>query len=102
VWYALSASYDAASGRVALAQRPLVNAVNSRVGRAALLDGADARRATLERLAAGDGGATPFVLAGYGAAAGAGAVVVGGHYNGKLDRPRVYGRALDLAELEAL
>ncbi len=101
VWYSVAATYDAASGQVTLAQEPIVNPVNG------LLSGAYPLRSAAFVEAKAPAGIladaqVPFVMAGYVAATAGSGVVVAGHYNGKIDRPRVYGRALARAELETL
>lgn len=92
-WYFVAATYDATSGRVCLYQVPVrrwpVETTRAVVERTA---------AVRPRSAAG----SPFLMAGYLTADPATRGVVDGHFNGKLDRPRLFGRALRPAEVTAL
>lgn len=101
VWYSAGASYDRAARRAIVHLAPAVNSVNSTLGRLAKL----ALPLSLEI----DAGTVNFhsdasaVIAGWSnRTTPAGALVVGGHYNGKIDRPRIYDRALSVAEFETL
>lgn len=97
VWYSVAATYDAAGGRASLYQAPVVNATNGLLAAAYVPDGS----AFVEAPTPADSASSvdaPFLMAGYSL----GETVVGGHFNGKIDRPRVYRRALDRAALEAL
>lgn len=91
-WYFVAASYDGASGRVHLRQSPVrrwpVETTRAAVDRTASVrpDGA-----------AGD----PFLMAGR-VDGGKGQLVVSHHFNGRIDRPRVFGRALTHEEAAAL
>ena len=88
-WYFVAASFDAATGRVTLYQDPLDLYVN------------DPTRVVVEEATPVRALATPaepLRIAAYGTADGG----VAGHYNGKIDNPRVYGRALSRAEVEAI
>ena len=88
-WYFVAASYDAATGRVTLRQTPLTEFAF------------DSTRAVTDRTTSLKGIATnnaPFLIAGYPAAANR----VTGHFNGKIDNPRVYSRALTESELDAV
>jgi len=80
-WYFVAATYDASTGRVTLRQTPLTEF------------GFDSTRAVTDRTTSLKNIATssaPFVIAGYSAAANR----VAGHFNGKIENPRVYGRVL--------
>ena len=88
-WYFVAASFDAARGAVMLYQEPLDAYAN------------DPTRVVVEEMTPVRALATntaPLRMAAYGSAAGG----VTGHYNGKIDNPRVYGRALSRAEVEAI
>ena len=91
-WYFVAATYDVDKGQVTLTQEPIAGWPQ------------DPSRAKVERqvTVSGVGGRDePFLMAGYweGSASDG---EVGGHYNGKIDRPRLFGRALSQAELESL
>jgi N,N-dimethylformamidase len=101
VWYSAAVSYDPASGQARIYQRPVINAVNSHISRIVPLHYTVDAQGTLGGQPAD--ARAPFLIAGYAAAGGAGAdTVVAGHYNGKIDRPKVFSRALSVAELDAL
>lgn len=92
-WHRLAASYDAESGEVSLLQQPLPAG-----------PGADATArhvAVTERLEPGllGPGRGPLVLAGWLEGAGD---EVGGHFNGKLDGPRLVRRAVAPGERDLL
>ncbi|HZC99149.1 MAG TPA: N,N-dimethylformamidase beta subunit family domain-containing protein [Actinomycetes bacterium] len=99
-WYSVAATYDAASGRVTVYQEPVINSTNGNYGPTYPIDGSS----FVEAHAPAPPGNTdePFIMAGYPAGTDRGRTVVGGNYNGKLDRPRAYRRALNLDELQAL
>ncbi len=90
-WYFVAASYDAASGEAWVLQQPLRPLPTVR-------DGGEAR-AALGPLA---GGRQPSMIAIGAAFAGAEPERTEGHFNGKIDRPRIASRALARAEIEAL
>lgn len=86
-WTFVGASFDAASGRVLFYQSP-----RSRFS-------FDSTRAVVERATAVRSLSTndaPLLIAAYLASPRR----VGGHYNGKIDNPRLYARALSLAEIQ--
>ena len=92
-WYFVAASYDAAAGRVTLIQEPAVTWP--------LME----RPVVVERPVSVKGpgpSEAPLLMAAYWEWREAGSGIVGGYYNGKIDSPRVYGRALTRAELDAL
>ena len=88
-WTFVAASFDAASGRVVLYQKP-----RSRFA-------FDETRAIVERttdvrsISAND---APLLIAAYATAPGG----VGGYFNGKIENPRIYARALSRSEIEAI
>lgn len=94
-WYFVAASYDAETGKVRVYQEPMIGSTNARLGIAAtavLLDtAAIVERATKIRPLSDNG--VPFIMAGYQDRVQNGRPIVGGHYNGKIDRPRVANRA---------
>lgn len=101
VWYSAGASYDSASGRAILDLRPIVNSVNCLIGPVAMTPMAITHVVAAEPLSFQSESAT--VIAGWAAGKSpTGTMIVRGHYNGKIDRPRVYGRALTAAELAEL
>ena len=91
-WYFVAASYEDASGGVILYQLP------------ARRWPVEPTRAVVERAASlrpGRAAGNPFLLAGR-ADDGEGQLLVSHHFNGRLDRPRVFGRALTGSEVAAL
>jgi N,N-dimethylformamidase len=97
-WYSVAATYDPATGKVRLYSDPVVNSVNSLLGPVVPIPGA----ARFEGSVAGPPGdsGTAFTIAGLGTVAGSS--WVDSHYNGKIDRPKVWSRALSEDELEAI
>jgi len=96
-WYFVAATYDAASGRATLVQEPLTEF------------SFDPTRSTAERVTPVKSLATntaPFLMAAYSTATDASSAGtptgVAGHFNGKIDNPRIYGRALTRQELDAI
>lgn len=96
-WYFVAAVYDADSGQVRLTQEPVARWPH------------DPSRAQAERSAAFSGGVgaanAPFMMGAYWQGASSDGAASGhyaGHYNGKIERPRLFGRALSQVELESL
>ncbi len=93
-WYSvaasLDASLDAASGEVLLVQ----------VSRPAWPDDASAAQVRHLTEARSSPTLAPLIIAGH--AVDASGTLVSAHFNGKIDAPRVFGRALSPAELNAL
>jgi N,N-dimethylformamidase len=84
IWYSAGASYDGATGRAIVHLAPVINAVNSLVGRVAMLPPAVMHAVTAEPV--NFHSQSPAVIAGWAAGTTAsGAIIVGGHYNGKID-----------------
>ena len=94
-WYFVAASYDAATGRVLLYQQP--KTIWPMDDTAAVVE------SEIGRLEVAENG-VPLVMAGYceGEASQDAGPRVAGHYNGKIDSPALFGRALSLAELDSL
>ncbi len=92
-WYFVGASFDAATGTVHLYQEPLADAtldLDARVHREARVDLRPRPRRG------------PFLFAAWHRGEGRGRPLTGGHFNGKLDAPRLADRALDRAGMAAL
>lgn len=88
-WYFVAASFDAARGAVTLYQEPLEEYPN------------DPTRVTVEKMTPLRGLGTntePLRIAAHGAKNGE----VAGHFNGKIDNPRIYDRPLSRAEMVAI
>jgi N,N-dimethylformamidase len=97
-WYLVAGSFDAASGRLELWQAPVGDRTFHEE------TAVRAETTTAVRLGAGSG---PFLFAAWHAGEAAaptayGRLVAGGHYNGKLDRPRLADRALGQAQVAAI
>jgi len=101
VWYSAGASYNRATGRGIVHLAPVINAVNSLIGRVAKVPPAVTEELELQRVDFHSD--CKMVIAGWAASVTAGGrLIVNGHFNGKIDRPRVYGRALGPAEFALL
>ncbi|HZV49864.1 MAG TPA: N,N-dimethylformamidase beta subunit family domain-containing protein [Candidatus Dormibacteraeota bacterium] len=95
VWQAVVATFDADGGRATLAVRPLVSSTNAAFGRLVELEAPPAAEARIAVRPTPS--AAPLLIAAHDGPRG-----VVGHYNGKLERPRIVGRALSQAEVERL
>ena len=91
-WYLAAASYDAATGKVTVHQEPLLPYARAS-------DSGTARR-TLGPAAANS--SAPVVMAGTFRRRQKGRALVDGLYNGKIDSPRLVGRALGRLEIERM
>lgn len=94
VWYSVIASYDAERGEVGLRQKAVINRRNSRYGLVVPLD-SDAVVVATATVMPGDS-AGPVLMAGLAEAApdDSGRTWCVSNYNGKLDAPKLYRRAL--------
>ncbi len=92
-WYRLAASYDRESGDVVLIQEPL-----ARYPVADMATRVEGKSAVVARL---DNGA-PLVMGAWFEARDDERVVTGGHFNGKLEGPRLARRRFSESEMEAL
>jgi N,N-dimethylformamidase len=97
-WYLVAASFDAQTGQVRLHQEPVVSAANAPVSLQARVVG---QVVSVQRQVDVTPAPTraPLVMAGWTDGIEGHRTVVGGHFNGKLDRPRISSRALDLDEM---
>ncbi|MBV9354910.1 MAG: LamG domain-containing protein [Chloroflexi bacterium] len=97
VWYGVGATYDARRGTASVYQAPLVNFENGLLGPTLAAQQTTFVEAPVAAgaVASADG---PFLIATLSTAGGPG----GGHYNGKIDSPRLYQRALTRPELQAV
>lgn len=101
VWYSAGASYDHATGKAVVHLAPVVNAVNSTIGRVAKLPAGGTHEIQAANL--NFHGETPAMIAGWSDGCSASGVqLVAGCYNGKIDRPLVYSHAMSIRELEEL
>ena len=96
-WYSVAAVHDG-SGRVTLYAKSVVNSANSLLSPIVPIPGEAVVEATVPG-GPGDSG-TAFTIGGLGREAGS--AWVDSHYNGKVDRPKVWGRALSQAELDSI
>ena len=92
-WYFVAASYDSSTGRVLLYQQP--KTIWPRDPSAAVVEG------EIGQLEIADNG-MPLIMAGYCEGEESAGPNIAGLYNGKIDRPAVFGRSLSLPELESL
>ena len=95
VWY-LAVANQAADGAVTISQTPVVTVTNSRFAFASSWESTTATVTEPCPVRAPEDLAVPLVMAGYvSTTVGEGArQVIGGHLNGKLDRPRIHAVAL--------
>ena len=92
-WYFVAASYDAPSGTVTLYQEPVTTWP------------VEETRAVVERsvpLRSVGTSDAPLLMAAFWNWRDESSAIAGGHFNGKMDRPRVFNRALTRPEVEAL
>jgi N,N-dimethylformamidase len=92
-WYFVAASYDATSGRVALHQQPLTEFAFDPTSQVT------EQRTAVRTLTTN---AAPFLIAASWSGADASQANVSGHFNGKIDNPRLYRRVLTGQELDAI
>ena len=91
-WYFVAASYDAGTGAANLIQDPLT----------IWPDGSAAQgRRHAEPMRPGPSGG-PLIIGGYRSGEGEGQASVAGHFNGKIDAPKLLGRALTPEEIDQL
>ena len=95
-WYSVAATFD--GGAVRLHARSVANGVNSLLSPIVPIGGEASVEANVT--AAPQDAGTPFTIGGL--ARDAGSSWVDSHFNGKVDRPSVWSRALSEAELDAL
>ena len=94
-WYFVSASYDPASGELALSQEAVINAYNSRLSRIVPRD--DTWSGACVVASAPVAPDVPLLMAGFHESG-----QVTGLYNGKIDRSGIHSRVLNRAELDAI
>ncbi len=92
-WYFVAAAYDAQSGKVWLHQEPLA---------AWPLDDTRAMAEHSTQIRTLGESDAAFLMAGYWQRGDSGKEIVGGHFNGKIESPRLFGRALNRDEIESL
>lgn len=97
-WYSVAVSLDPDDGRAVLYVRSVVNSVNSLLSPIVPITGVGDRVVSTSARPVDAG--SPFVIAGCHDSRES--REVGHHYNGKVDSPKVWGRALSLSELDAL
>jgi N,N-dimethylformamidase len=99
-WYSVAVAYDPVAGRAILHQQPITNSVNGLLGRTFSNGSSILGETRVDNI--NPKSAAHFIIAGYATTAPAHKPIVAGHFNGKIDRPRVYARALSPGELLAL
>ena len=120
VWYLVAASYDAAKGKVALYQEPVLTAANGGLGMSLLhpRDETAAVATKTSRIGAPGQNDAPLLVAAYTKESDSGRSAFGAHFreapepialpvhggcfNGKLDSPAVSNRALDAREIDTI
>ncbi len=96
VWYSVTASYDPGDASLALRQESVVNRVNSVFGPIVPLD-SDTTVTATSAAVPGDA-AVPVIVAGLSESSDGDRTWCIAPFNGKIDAPKVYGRALDETE----
>ena len=92
-WYFVAASFDAETGRVELYQKPVVEWPLDKTPPVV--------EESVSTRTIGQSDA-PVLIAGYWSRRDEEAAWVGGHFNGKIESPRIFGRALARSEIESL
>jgi N,N-dimethylformamidase len=92
-WYFVAATYDGQRGRVCLYQEPLRTWSRENEW------GTGEQPTQIRRIGESD---APFLMAGHWHKTTAGKMIVAGHFNGKIDSPRLFNRALNPNEIAAL
>ncbi|MGH7907806.1 MAG: N,N-dimethylformamidase beta subunit family domain-containing protein [Candidatus Binataceae bacterium] len=105
-WYSVAAVFDSAASQVRLYQKAIKNpAAASRASRVSTAIQSGNISANVDRAVFSSPGkpksATPVIIAGFAASNDRGVAAVAGHFNGKIDHPRIYSRALEIAEIES-
>jgi N,N-dimethylformamidase len=100
VWYSVVARVDPGAMRASLSQEVKLNSVNSRFGRMVDIEGDGASSGALTALPVAAG--VPVIIAGLAEGQGPGRTWVTGLYNGKVDAPKVYPRAVSDSEQREL
>ncbi|MGH6938994.1 LamG-like jellyroll fold domain-containing protein, partial [Hypericibacter sp.] len=92
-WYRVTASFDAATGEVRLSQRPLAHMAR---------DDSGSEAEAILRVRPQVPADTPFTMAAHVTGRRGAKVLLGGHFNGKIEAPRLAARVLRDDEIEAL
>jgi N,N-dimethylformamidase len=98
-WYFVTGSYDPQSGEARVRQDPFVSVTNAPVSVQATIVPAGVEQRSPVRSAVTD---APLVIAGWTERREGERVLVGGHFNGKIERPCVLGRALPHWEVQGI
>lgn len=97
-WYSVAVTYDPGTSTATVYVRSVVNSVNSLLSPIVPISGeGDTTAAVAARVAHA---AAPFLIGG--SSVSPGSPEVGSHFNGKVDSPRIWNRALTTAELDAI
>jgi N,N-dimethylformamidase beta subunit-like, C-terminal/Concanavalin A-like lectin/glucanases superfamily len=92
-WYFVAATYDAGNGAIVLYQEPVVTWP--------LRDTSAVIKRSVKIRSVGQNG-LPLLVGAFWESASGGKPVASGHFNGKIDSPRIFGRALNANEIEEL
>lgn len=100
IWYLLAATLDE-NGNLVLTQQPHVTSTNGRFTLASSFESTTATVTDKASLRPAADNGVPLVMAGYVSSLTDEpiGVIVGGHFNGKIDRPRLHSAALDATEI---
>ncbi|MEC4815478.1 MAG: DUF6605 domain-containing protein [Scytonema sp. PMC 1069.18] len=101
-WYFVGATFDGANSKVCIYQEPIISAVNNQCSIRHLAGSTTAAVNCSTKIRPFANNNAPFIIAGYLEKVESGRIIVGGHYNGKIDRPRLSKRFLSLDEMKSL
>lgn len=99
-WFFVGASFDVSNGTVEIFQKPLVDKANGRFSVSNSLESMTAHVKQDIKLIPDTDYEVPLIMAGYLENIFSGKNIVGGLYNGKMDRPRMAKRVLTPKEME--
>lgn len=99
-WFFVGASFDALTGTVEVFQKPLVDKANGRFSLPYAVEKMDAHVIKTIKLKPDMQHEAPLIIAGYSEDTGLDKNIVGGLYNGKIDRPRMADYVLTPQQME--
>ncbi|MBO3460022.1 LamG domain-containing protein [Aetokthonos hydrillicola Thurmond2011] len=101
-WYFVGVAFDEANSKVCIYQEAITSAVNNQVSIRHLADNTTTTVNCSTKIRPLANNNAPFIIGGYLEKVESGRMIVGGHYNGKIDRPRLSKRCLSCDEMKFL
>jgi N,N-dimethylformamidase len=101
-WYFVGASFNGASGQICVYQKPVIEAINNQFSSLHLAGCVAAKAERSTRIKPMLNNNAPFIMAAYLEKIDSGRMIFKGHYNGKIDCPRLAKQALSSSEMESL